>query len=172
MSRKPLEQQPFGDVSRNAISGELARAKRESVVRPVVAVPDAVTSHWCRSLLPVRGLKPVEERFDLVVDAVPASQFFGIWCAVRVITWSLRLADPLIGMELNQVTVPEVVALVCETYGLVYHQEALYRVMLVVCVQRFFKSTTWNVSRRGFSTTVSSGQVTRSGNAGSTTGAQ
>lgn len=76
----------------NAISGELARAKRESVVRPVVAVPDAVTSALVPEFAPSQGLKPVEERFDLVVDAVPATQFFGIWCAVRVITWSLRLA--------------------------------------------------------------------------------
>lgn len=163
-----------GDVSSvNAISGELARAKRESVVRPVVAVPDAVTSALVPEFAPSQGLKPVEERFDLVVDAVPATQFFRD--LVRGTRYNVVVApgvDPLIGMELNQVTVPEVVALVCETYGLVYHQEgALYRVMPGGLRSEVFQINYLNVSRRGdSSTTVSSGQVTRSGNAGSTTG--
>ncbi len=160
--------------SAEAISAVLSDASRSGLVNAEEDIPDAVSAALLPEFSPAPGLMPTEERFDLVVEGVSAGSFFRD--LMRGTKYNVLVhpgVTPSISIELNQVTVPDVVRLVCETYGLVYQQEGtLFKVLPGGLRSEVFQINYLNVSRRGDSnTTVSSGQVSRVDNSGSNGGA-
>lgn len=128
-----------------------------------------------RALLPGISLpaQPLEERFDLRVDKVAATDFFHSLVSgteYNVVVHPRVAGD--VSLNLRRVTVPEVMALVSDLYDWEIQREGgIYRVLPGGLQTRIFQINYLSITRKGGSETqVSSGQVTgtsRSGNSDS-----
>ncbi|WP_250656576.1 pilus (MSHA type) biogenesis protein MshL [Alkalimarinus coralli] len=132
-------------------------------------LPDSVAN----ALLPPVGAAPVKreqnKRFDLAVNGVDAKEFYR--SLVKGTKYNVVVHPDVkgsISLELDNVTVPQVMSLTKELYGFDYlESNNLYRVMPGGLRTQVFQINYLNVKRMGGSETrVSSGSVSEGSNSG------
>ena len=154
--------EPTGDPRARLIQ-ELDEAAREPAPAPV-APPPSVADEL---LPPLAAISPApaagEPRFDLDVNRAPARAFF--MSLVKGTPHNMVVhpdVEGRISLTLNNVTVPEVMALVRRVYGYEYERSGTGYVVLPVRLQsRIFYIDYLHLKRLGESNTrISSGQLT------------
>jgi MSHA biogenesis protein MshL len=148
----------------------VASADSEALADAGAPLPDNVM----KALMPGLSFTPTaavaEERFDLVVDNLEVREFFrGL---VQGSAYNIVVHPAVTGsisLELNKVTVPEVLDIVAQTWGYEFETKGkLIKVLPGGMRTEIFRINYLNVSRSGGSeTTVSSGQVTSVGTSAS-----
>ncbi len=157
-----------------------SQAQNAALAAQAEAPPPAVSA----ALLPplnvqLSGLDqaPLQRRFDITVDRVPARTFF--MSLVKDTPFNMVVPPDIkgrISLSLKNVTLDEVMAAVREAYGYQYRRSAGgYEILTSALRSRVFKVDYLNVQRKGRSRVrVSSGQVTgaqsRNRSSGSTSG--
>ena len=143
---------------------ELEASLEQAKAKPDRATPpDSVNQALIPPLELDRSLsEPVEDRFDIAVDQLPARDFFiGL---VRDTAYNMVVHPGITGnisLELKDVSVAEVMQVVRDVYGYDYEQSGnLFRVLPTGMRTQIFKINYLNVKRNGSSETqVSAGQV-------------
>ncbi len=140
----------------------LSEAESQVSEGQLPAMPDSVM----QALMPGLSLAPtateMEERFDLVAEDLSAKEFFrGL---VKGTPYNVVVHPGVSGtvsLELNKVTVPEVLDIVAEAYGYEFEKSGrLIKVLPGGMRTQIFRINYLNVTRDGGSeTSVSSGQV-------------
>lgn len=146
-----------------AIQEELAEADNTAKVAPVLP-PEQLDQALLPELLPTQSRGA--ERFDISVDEVGARQFFmGL---VKGTGYNMVVhpdVEGSISLELRDVTVEEVMAVVNEVYGYPYRQRGnLIQILPGGLRSEVFHIDYLSLKRRGLSETqISNGEVTSAG---------
>ena len=159
------------DASVTEGAQQVLKDARQQQVQANGQPPEAVSN----ALLPGLTLQGqvganVQERFEVFVDNVEAREFFmGL---VKGTGFNMVVHPEVkgtISLELNNVTVPEVMDIVREVYGYPFKQRGnLYQVLPDGLQAEVFKIDYLSLKRRGLSeTSVSAGQVTKAGTSNS-----
>jgi len=153
----------------DAISRELAAAST-AVAAPVIA-PSQLDDALLPPLLPRDGVaESAVERFDVAVQGVSALSFFmGL---VKNTGYNMVVhpnVEGLISLELNDVTVAEVMDIVRDVYGYPYKQRGdLYQVYPGGLRSEVFQIDYLSLKRQGVSETqITNGQVSSAGSSNS-----
>jgi MSHA biogenesis protein MshL len=153
---------------------ELDKALAELAKQQESVVPPANVTAELLPALPVQqGSSAQQDRFDLAVDGIAARDFFiGL---VKGTDLNIVVPPDLSGtlrLDLQNVTIDEVMQIVRDTYGYDYVQKGrLYRVLPNGMRTQMFKIDYLNVQRMGSSETlVSSGQVSSAGSSNNRSG--
>jgi len=150
------------------LDNALATLEQQSVTPPANVTAELLPA------LPIGQTSTAQqERFDISVDAVAARDFFiGL---IKGTDLNIVVPPDLSGtlsLDLQNVTIDEVMQIVRDTYGYDYVQNGnLYRVLPNGMRTQIFKIDYLNVQRMGSSETqVSSGQVSSAGSSDSNSG--
>lgn len=154
-----------------AMSGEIAQSVAQSRAQnaQLAARPEAPPAAVSQALMPPlkvdlagMGQTPVQRRFDISVDHVPARTFF--MSLVKDTPYNMVTPPGLkghISLSLKNVSLDEVMQTVREVYGYAYRRTPNgYEILPTTLRSRIFKVDYLNVQRKGRSRLrVSSGQV-------------
>lgn len=163
--------------SAQAIEETLARAGQPAQREPEAPVESTLPSDVSAALLPPLSTSAaLDERFDVRAQGVPAASFFqSLVEGTRYNVVVHPEVDVVVDLRLGDVTVPEVMDIAADLYGLdIRRNGRLFRVMADELQTRLFAIDYLHFKRRGGSETrVSSGQVTnaRSSDAGASSSA-
>lgn len=157
------------------IDKELAKAEQQAAEAGREApAPGASSADISAQLLPpLQSTQPQDERFDVSAAGIPASSFFeALVEGTRYNVVVRPNVDTAIDLRLTDVTVPEVMDIAADLYGLDIRKNGrLYRVGANEVQTRLFPIDYLHFKRRGNSDTrVSSGQVSSARGNGSTGG--
>lgn len=152
------------------VNDSIEANQRDTKAESNETVPSAVT----QALMPPLQFGGVpssvgEERFDIAVEQAAAKEFF--MSLVKGTRYNM-VVHPEVGgeisLELQRVTVDEVMDIVRSVYGYAYKRKGdLYQVMPSGLRTEVFKVDYLNIQREGYSETqVSAGRVTDSGSSG------
>lgn len=141
----------------------LKNAKQNaSMKKRGVTAPNNVMQSLLPPLIPSENKVPLESRFDINVKAVNAqSLFFGL---VKDTQYNMVVhpeVEGVISLNLQNVTVPEVLAVINDVYGYpVKRKGRMYQILPAGIRTEVFKVNYLNIRRQGLSETrVSSGSV-------------
>lgn len=157
------------------IDKELAKAEQQAAESgPEASAPGASSADISSQLLPpLHSNQPQDERFDVSAAGIPASSFFeALVEGTRYNVVVRPNVDTAIDLRLTDVTVPEVMDIAADLYGLDIRKNGrLYRVGANEVQTRLFPIDYLHFKRKGNSDTrVSSGQVSSARGNGSTGG--
>ncbi len=161
--------------SAQAIEETLAQAGQPAQPEPEVPAKSTLPPDVSAALLPpLSTAASLDERFDVRAQGVPAASFFQ--SLVEGTRYNVVVhpdVDVVVDLRLGDVTVPEVMDITADLYGLdIRRNGRLFRVMANELQTRLFAIDYLHFKRRGGSETrVSSGQVTnaRSSDSGANT---
>ena len=156
MLTMPGSDTPLGEMTRSSIEETLSEATNPVPAKTVEAPPAAPPE-------PKPAL-PVEDRFDINTEALPAQAFF--MALVDETPHNVVVhpdVDGAISLMLKNVTVKEVLDIVSEVYGYHYRRNAAGYIVFPATLQtRIFQINYLDLQRSGVSRTrVSSGQVSQ-----------
>lgn len=152
-------------AQRDSLAVDAATA--EVQVQPL-QVPDAVADE----LLPALSSSgAMQERFDIAVNALPIREFFHTLVADTSYNVLINPeVEGSISLNLKQVTVPEVMMLLQQNYGVEYVlTDRTYQILPARLATQLFPINYLNIQRKGSSqTSITSGQISESstGNSG------
>ncbi len=163
--------------SAQAIEETLAQAGQPAQPEPEAPAKSTLPPDVSAALLPpLSTATSLDERFDVRAQGVPAASFFQ--SLVEGTRYNVVVhpdVDVVVDLRLGDVTVPEVMDIAADLYGLdIRRNGRLFRVMANELQTRLFAIDYLHFKRRGGSETrVSSGQVTnaRSSDSGANTSA-
>ncbi len=174
-SNTPLQQSPRSVSSTSA--GDINTMLDEDIAKYDKALPKALPGNVASALLPSLSAVPTkrtqETRFDIAVKDVNAREFFR--SLVQGTSYNMVVHPDVkgqISLELNNVTVPQVMSLTKELYGYDFQGSGnLYRVMPGGLRTKIFQINYLNIKRMGASETrVSSGSVSEGSNSSDDSG--
>lgn len=150
--------------SAQAIEETLAQAGQPAQREPEAPVESTLPPDVSAALLPPLSTSAaLDERFDVRAQGVPAASFFqSLVEGTRYNVVVHPEVDVVVDLRLGDVTVPEVMDIAADLYGLdIRRNGRLFRVMADELQTRLFAIDYLHFKRRGGSETrVSSGQVT------------
>ena len=147
------------------IQSELSKAQQAAQSSAVIA-PDQVIDALLPPLVAGDNTAAVQERFDVAVNQVAAREFFmGL---VKGTDYNMVVhpqVEGAISLELNNVTVEEVMTVVRDVYGYAFKRRAnLYQVLPAGMRSQVFQIDYLSLKRRGISETqVTTGEVSTAG---------
>jgi MSHA biogenesis protein MshL len=146
------------------IQKELSKAQAGRQAPPVIA-PEPINDALLPQLLPA-GPEKLEERFDVAVNQVAAREFFiGLVKGTQYNMVVHPEVEGAISLELNNVTVDDVMSVVRDVYGYSYKRRGnIYQVRPAGMRSQIFQIDYLSLKRQGVSETqVTNGEVSSAG---------